>query len=68
MDEIDRMQEAEGRMLDRAVASARRRPRRGPGPRNCVDCGQPIPAARRAAMPSASRCVGCQRDFEADGP
>lgn len=25
----------------------------------CVDCGQPIPAARLEARPAASRCVAC---------
>jgi RNA polymerase-binding transcription factor len=26
----------------------------------CVDCGQPIPEARLAAVPDANRCVPCQ--------
>lgn len=25
----------------------------------CTDCGEPIPAARLAARPTATRCVGC---------
>jgi phage/conjugal plasmid C-4 type zinc finger TraR family protein len=32
----------------------------GPGSDECEDCSQPIPARRRAAMPSATRCVHCQ--------
>lgn len=27
---------------------------------DCVDCGDLIPPARRAAQPNASRCVDCQ--------
>lgn len=30
----------------------------------CVECDEPIPAARRKAMPSAERCIGCQTAHE----
>ncbi|MCC7097285.1 MAG: TraR/DksA C4-type zinc finger protein [Thermomonas sp.] len=30
----------------------------------CVTCDEPIEAERRAAMPSAARCVECQRAYE----
>lgn len=30
------------------------------GSDECIDCGNPIGAARRAAMPSAGRCIACQ--------
>lgn len=30
----------------------------------CADCGEDIGAARRAALPSATRCVTCQGAFE----
>lgn len=30
----------------------------------CIDCGEPIPAARLKAVPGALRCVECQRLFE----
>lgn len=32
--------------------------------RYCVDCGEPIPAARLKAVPDAIRCVDCQQLFE----
>lgn len=32
--------------------------------RYCVDCGEPIPAARLKAVPEAIRCVECQHIFE----
>lgn len=31
----------------------------------CEDCGKPIPEARLKAMPEATRCVECQRRYEA---
>lgn len=30
----------------------------------CDDCDAPIPPARRAAAPWATRCVQCQQSFE----
>lgn len=30
------------------------------GCEDCIDCGDPIPEDRRKAMPSATRCIGCQ--------
>lgn len=34
------------------------------GADDCIDCGNPIPPARRAAMPSAERCIACQSHHE----
>mgnify|MGYP003609486085 CR=1 FL=1 len=34
------------------------------GEPDCIDCGSPIPPKRRAAMPSARRCIHCQTMFE----
>ena len=31
-----------------------------PGEDNCIDCDLPIGAARKLALPSAERCIGCQ--------
>lgn len=39
----------------------------GEGAEDCIDCGEEIEAARRAAMPSAVRCVGCQGKYERRG-
>jgi phage/conjugal plasmid C-4 type zinc finger TraR family protein len=30
----------------------------------CQGCGEEIPAARRAALPSATRCIECQAKLE----
>jgi len=28
----------------------------------CVECGEPIPEARRAAIPGVKLCIDCQRE------
>lgn len=32
----------------------------------CLDCGEPIPAARLRILPTACRCVVCQEEADAD--
>lgn len=50
---------------ERAAAIARiRQELEGEGADDCVDCGCAIPPARRAALPSAERCVACQQRHE----
>jgi len=39
----------------------------GDGAEDCVECGGPIGEERRAALPSAIRCVGCQARVERRG-
>ncbi|WP_245702182.1 TraR/DksA C4-type zinc finger protein [Thalassobaculum litoreum] len=34
------------------------------GRNDCIDCGEEIPEARRAADPSTVTCIDCQRDRE----
>jgi phage/conjugal plasmid C-4 type zinc finger TraR family protein len=36
----------------------------GAGEKYCKSCGDPIAQARRAALPSATRCVECQEHHE----
>jgi phage/conjugal plasmid C-4 type zinc finger TraR family protein len=43
-----------------ALASARARMPSGEGLDECEDCGEPIPQARRLALPGARTCVACQ--------
>lgn len=57
----------EGAVLDQiedtitdAVRSARARIPQGAGVRECVECGEEIPARRREAMPGVTTCVICQ--------
>ena len=51
---------------------ARLRARRGPAgesAEDCADCGEPIPEARRVAVPGVKLCIDCaggrERRFEA---
>jgi phage/conjugal plasmid C-4 type zinc finger TraR family protein len=30
----------------------------------CEECGEPIPEARRRAVPGCTRCTECQKEFE----
>jgi phage/conjugal plasmid C-4 type zinc finger TraR family protein len=46
------------------VRSAAAHQRQREGRRDCFDCGDEIPAARRRAVPGAVRCTGCQRAFD----
>lgn len=56
----ERLAEAErDNAVERACAQVA-----GVGSANCIDCGEPIEAARRAAAPWAVRCLHCQQDFE----
>ena len=65
MDALDRMQEAEAAMHDRAVAAARPRARTRSASRGiCAECGGPIAPARLAALPEARTCIDCQRQLE----
>jgi phage/conjugal plasmid C-4 type zinc finger TraR family protein len=44
---------------DKAIGDIRARLAE-PGADACEDCGDEIPAQRRAAMPSARRCAACE--------
>jgi len=57
----------EGAVLDQiedtitdGVLTARARLPAGEGATHCIECGDEIPAARRAALPGARTCVHCQ--------
>lgn len=45
-----------------AVAAARLRMPAGESAEECDDCGGPIPAKRRDALPSVRTCVACQAE------
>lgn len=46
--------------LDDAVQRARSQLPRGESLENCEECGDPIPEARRKAIPGVRLCVDCQ--------
>ncbi|HEY6814294.1 MAG TPA: DksA/TraR family C4-type zinc finger protein [Croceibacterium sp.] len=48
-----------------AVLAARANMPAGEGARFCDECGEPIPQARRAALPGVRTCVPCQSSRDA---
>ena len=66
MDVFDRGQEAAARLNQQALDMHKlsREACQGPGSETCLECGDPIPAARREAEPSATLCIGCQTALE----
>ncbi|MFZ7127871.1 MAG: DksA/TraR family C4-type zinc finger protein [Desulfobacterales bacterium] len=47
-----------------AVERARSRLPKGEAATHCENCGEPIPEARRKAMPGVKMCVDCQSEIE----
>ena len=45
-----------------AIEAALLRMPAGPSAEECDDCGEPIPAARRKALPGVRTCVACQSE------
>lgn len=62
-DDCDVAQALDERIRAGMIAAARAQIE-GEGADECEDCGAPIGAARRAALPSATRCVDCQERRE----
>lgn len=63
----ERMIEAAAAMVERERDDAIARIQSGlaeEGEDICVSCDEPIEAARKAALPSAERCIHCQSEFE----
>jgi len=48
------------------ISRAQSRLSQGPGLTHCAHCGQPIPEARRAAIPGVRFCVRCQEADDRD--
>lgn len=59
----DRAQEHDQHHLSKALAHHHSRPQ-ADARKDCIDCGDPIPVARRNASPHAQRCADCQTAFE----
>lgn len=60
MDDIDIMKQNEDSILLRTITAASDQ-MGAPGAKYCEFCDEPIPAARRAALPSARLCVVCKQ-------
>jgi phage/conjugal plasmid C-4 type zinc finger TraR family protein len=65
-DDIDLAQELDEAIRQGALAARRSEPAYLdlPFPRDCMDCGEDIPANRHAAMPNALFCRDCQAHLE----
>ncbi len=64
-DEADIAKATEDMILERRINALRMSPNEPQGGiGDCVDCNDPIPAARLAANPNARRCIACQEDYE----
>jgi phage/conjugal plasmid C-4 type zinc finger TraR family protein len=50
--------------VESEVARARSRLAQGESLRNCEDCEEEIPEARRLAVPGVRRCVRCQEEAD----
>lgn len=48
-----------------ALLNARARMPSGESAAECVECGDPIPERRRAAVPGVRTCVACQSERDA---
>ncbi|MDR9890523.1 DksA/TraR family C4-type zinc finger protein [Pseudenterobacter timonensis] len=51
--------------IEDAVARARRELPRGESLHECEECGEPIPEARRKAVPGVRLCLACQQERDA---
>lgn len=47
-----------------ALKNVRRRLPAGPSLKNCEECGNEIPEARREAMPGVRLCISCQAEAD----
>ena len=69
-DNIDTAQAHAERMTAQAIThhmAAQQRQMMTVGTAECVECGEEIPASRRAALPYATRCIDCQSIVEHRG-
>lgn len=59
---------AEHEQMDATVNDALERVRnalpKGESAEYCDECGEPIPQARRVAVPGVQHCIGCQNELE----
>lgn len=60
----DAVQEQIDATVADAVARARSKRLRGPGLLRCEECGEPIPEARRQAVPGVRLCIACQAEHD----
>lgn len=52
--------------VEDAVQAARSRLGRGESLKHCEECDEPIPEARRKALPGVRKCIACQEAEDAE--
>jgi phage/conjugal plasmid C-4 type zinc finger TraR family protein len=63
----DRAQELELAEYEHNQAKAIMVTPAAPSARECADCGDAIPEARRLSIQGCTRCISCQEDWEKYG-
>lgn len=61
----DAVQDQIDSTVEDGLARVRSRMPKGESRRECVECGDPIPEARRKALPGVQLCVACQEELDA---
>jgi phage/conjugal plasmid C-4 type zinc finger TraR family protein len=64
MDQFDRAQELDARFREQALLQHTGTRGTAVSRLICTDCEEPIPAARREAVPGCHRCILCEEEFE----
>lgn len=54
--------------LDDALAAVRQHLPVGESAYECAECGEPIPEARRRALPGVRLCIACQEEADKQQP
>ena len=64
VDEVDVAKDASDRFERMALEQQLATMPKGEAAEECVECGEPIPEARRNAVPGCIRCISCQTAVE----
>ncbi len=64
MDQFDRAQELDARFRQQALLQHGGTRGATVSRLTCIDCEEPIPAARREAVPGCQRCIQCEEEIE----
>ena len=62
MDDIDIAQRRQAEQITYALSAIKRAA--GESATHCAECDDPIPEARRKAVPGCRLCIACQREME----
>lgn len=65
-DVIDRAQRSEAMFMRQALERRKREHPDAQSAHECADCGEPIPEARRRAIPGCQRCMACQAGHDGE--